>query len=292
MRGYVPDYDVITPDSLEEALSLLASKPEFYRPLAGGTDLMVVLNSGHQQDKNFLSLHKFDELRGIHVTDDEVEIRALSTYTDVRYHPVLKEEFPMLCQAAAESGAGAIQNRGTIGGNIGNGSPAADTPPALAAYDATIDLISKDGVRSVPFREFQTGYKQMDLKPEELIQGVRLKRKSGRIHNYRKVGTRKAQAISKVCFAGSVTLEDGKISEAGVAFGSVAPAVAQCVTLEKKLIGLTLAEAAALPESEVKELAGESIAPIDDVRSTGEFRRKVALNLAADFVKNLEKLNV
>jgi CO/xanthine dehydrogenase FAD-binding subunit len=292
MRAYVPDYDVITPDSLEEALSMMASKPDFYRPLAGGTDLMVVFNAGHQQFKNFLSLHTFDELRGINVTDDEVEIRALATYTDMRYHPVLVEEFPMICQAAAESGAGAIQNRGTLGGNIGNGSPAADTPPALAAYGAAIDLISKDGVRSIPFRDFQKGYKQMDLKPNELIQGVRLKRKKGRLHSYRKVGTRKAQAISKVCFAGSVTVEQGKIAEAGIAFGSVAATVACCGDLEKKLIGMTLAQASALPEAEIKELVGGSISPIDDIRSSGEYRRKVALNLAADFVKNLENQNV
>ena len=292
MRAYVPDYDVVTPDTLAEALELMASKPDHYRPLAGGTDLMVVFNGGHQQYKNFLSLHKFDELRGINVSDDEVEIRALATYTDVRYHPILQKEFPMLCQASAESGAGAIQNRGTIGGNIGNGSPAADTPPALAAYGAEIDLVSKNGVRTVAFRDFQTGYKQMDLKPEELIQGVRLKRKPGRLHHYRKVGTRKAQPISKVCFAGTVTVADGKIAEVGVTYGSVAAAVACCVPLEERLQGLTLAQAAALPADEIRELAGQSIAPIDDIRSTGEYRLTVAKNLAVDFVKNLEKLNV
>ena len=105
MRAVVPDFDIVTPDSLKEALELLASKPDFYRPLAGGTDLMVVFNAGHQQYKNMLSLHKLKELHGINVTDDEVEIKALSTYTDMRYHPVLQKEFPMLCQAAAESGA-------------------------------------------------------------------------------------------------------------------------------------------------------------------------------------------
>ena len=290
MRAYVPDYDIITPDSLEEALSLLAEKPDHYRPLAGGTDLMVVFNAGHQQFKNLLSLHKFSELKGIEVTDDEVEIRALATYTDVRYHPVLKEEFPMLCQASSESGAGAIQNRGTIGGNIGNGSPAADTPPALAAYHAEIDLISREGVRTVPFRSFQTGYKQMDLKPGELIRGVRLKRKPGRVHHYRKVGTRKAQAISKVCFAGTVTVDGGKITEAGVVFGSVAPTVACSTELEQKLTGLSLTEATKLSADSVKEMAKNCITPIDDIRSTGEYRLKVAMNLAADFVKNLENL--
>jgi len=210
----------------------------------------------------------------------------------VRYHPVLRAEFPMLCQAAAESGAGAIQNRGTIGGNIGNGSPAADTPPALAAYHAEIDLVSKDGLRSMAFRDFQTGYKKMDLRPGELIQGVRVKRKPGRIHSYNKVGTRKAQAISKVCFAACLRVVDGLIQEAGIAYGSVAPTVACCTALENRLNGLSLSAASALDAQEVRELTGQSIAPIDDIRSTGEFRLKVAKNLAVDFIKNLEKTNV
>lgn len=290
MRAYVPDFDITVPDSLEQALDMLAENPGHYRPLAGGTDLMVVFNAGHQQYKNFLSLHAFDELSGIEVRDNEVEIRALSTYTDVRYHPVLQKEFPMLCQAAAESGAGAIQNRGTIGGNIGNGSPAADTPPALSAYYAEIDLISKDGVRTLPFRDFQLDYKKMDLKPHELIRAVRLQRREGRRHYYRKVGTRKAQAISKVCFAGCVLVEGGTITQAGIALGSVGPTVANCLELENALQGLTLAQACALEPRRVKELTGKSIAPIDDIRSSGEYRRTVSLNLAADFVKNLENL--
>ncbi len=288
MRGIVCDYDVTVATTLDEALNLLASKPDVYRPLAGGTDLMVVFNAGHQPYKNFLSIHACSELMGIDVRPDEVEIRALSTYTDVRYNPVLKAEFPMLCQAAAESGAGAIQNRGTIGGNIGNGSPAADTPPALAAYHAEIDLISVDGVRSLPFRDFQLDYKKMDLKPNELIHGVRLKRGVQRHQHYRKVGTRKAQAISKVCFAGAVEVSGGKIVRAGIAYGSVGPIVACCTNLEDALRGKTLKEATDMDASIIKDLVTKNIAPIDDIRSTGEYRFKVALNLAADFVKNLE----
>ena len=290
MRAYIPEFDIAVPKNLDEALSMLADKPNFYKPLAGGTDLMVVLNGGHQKHKNLMSIHLCDELKGIEVRDDEVEIRALATYTDVRYHPVLQEEFPMMCQASAESGAGAIQNRGTIGGNIGNGSPAADTPPALAAYGAEIDLVSKDGVRSMPFREFQLDYKKMDLKPGELIKAVRLKRKPGRIDCYRKVGTRKAQAISKVCFSASLTVEDGKIAEAGVVMGSVGPVAVLCKKLEEKLTGLSLAEAKALGDEAVKALTAEDIAPLDDIRSTADYRMKVACNLAADFVKNLENL--
>lgn len=288
MRGIVCDYDITVADSLDEALNLLASKPGHYRPLAGGTDLMVVFNAGQQPFKNFLSIHACSDLKGIEVRPDEVEIRSLSTYTDVRYHPILNAEFPMLCQAAAESGAGAIQNRGTLGGNIGNGSPAADTPPALAAYHAEIDLISSEGVRSIPFRDFQIDYKKMDLQPGELIRGVRLKRGAQRHQHYRKVGTRKAQAISKVCFAGAVEMSGGKIVQAGVAYGSVGPVVACCTKLEDALRGKTLKEATGMDAAAIKDLVAQHIAPIDDIRSTGEYRLKVALNLAADFVKNLE----
>ena len=214
MRGIVSDFDVRTAASLDQALSLMAAEPGVYRPLAGGTDLLVVFNAGDQPYKNFLSLHRCSELKGIEVRDDEIEIGALATYSDVRFHPILQAEFPMMCLAAKESAAIAIQNRGTIGGNIGNASPAADTPPALAAYRAEIDLISQDGVRSMPFREFQLDYKKMDLQPHELIRSVRLKRGQGsKYDHYRKVGTRKAQAISKVCFAGSLTLADGKIAK-------------------------------------------------------------------------------
>ncbi len=288
MRAYVPDYDIEVPDSLDQALAAMSERPGHFRPLAGGTDLMVVFNAGHQPYKNFLSLHTLDELRGIEVRPTEVEIRSLATYTDVRYHPDLQREFPMLCQAAAESGAGAIQNRGTIGGNIGNASPAADTPPALLAYGAVIDLVSKAGHRSLPLSEFFLDYKKMDLKPDELIRAVRIPRKAGRIHSYRKVGTRKAQAISKVCFAGSVVTEGPKIVEAGIALGSVGPTVMLCQSLQSALVGRTLAEAAAIRPDEVKALVARDITPIDDIRSTGEYRLKVAQNLAADFVKNLE----
>jgi CO/xanthine dehydrogenase FAD-binding subunit len=290
VRAYVPDYDIVAPETLDQALAILADKPDFFKPLAGGTDLLVVYNAGHQEHKNFLSLHKLTELQGITVTDHQVEIKALATYTDVRYHPVLGEEFPMLCEASAQTGAAAIQNRGTIGGNIGNGSPAADTPPALAAYQAEISLVSRRGLRSVPIREFQTGYKQMDLRPGELIQSVRLRRLPGRVHSYRKVGTRKAQAISKVCFAASVRVESERIVEAGVCYGSVGPTVACCTMLEERLTGLSLAQAAALSSAEVERLVAEHVAPIDDIRSTGEYRLKVAKNLAVDFVRNLEKL--
>src|SRR5207253_8152473 len=143
------------------------------------------------------------ELRGIDVSNEQITLGALTTYTEVQANRVLREEFPMLCQAAKETGGIAIQNRGTLGGNIVNASPAADSPPALLAYDAELELVSKEGERRIPYSGFHIGYKQMEIQPGELLRAIRLPRGGERLTNYyRKVGTRKAQAISKTCFAG------------------------------------------------------------------------------------------
>src|SRR5882672_10366089 len=136
MKAYVPTYQLISPRQLSEALIALASEPGVWQPFAGGTDLMVLLESGRLSHKNYLNIWNLTELRGIEVSPEHVTLGALTTYTEVQSHPVLREEFPMLCQAASETGGLAIQNRGTLGGNIANASPAADSPPALLAYDA------------------------------------------------------------------------------------------------------------------------------------------------------------
>ena len=135
---------------------------------------------------------------------------ALTTYTEIQKHPVLQAEFPLLCTAARETGSIATQNRGTLGGNIVNASPAADSPPALLVYDAEIELVSERGVRWLPYHGFHTGYKKMHIAPDELLRAVRLPRRAKPwTQYYRKVGTRKAQAISKVCFAGAALVESG-----------------------------------------------------------------------------------
>src|SRR6266542_111407 len=139
MRGNIPSYALVSPGKLGEALSLLASEPGVWQPFAGGTDLMVLLESGKLSHKNYLNIWNLGELRGITATTDHLTLGALTTYTEVQSNPILREEFPMLCQAASETGGLAIQNRGTIGGNIANASPAADSPPALLAYNAELE---------------------------------------------------------------------------------------------------------------------------------------------------------
>src|SRR6266705_2044236 len=202
MRAYLPDYQLITPRTLAEALALLTREPGVWKPFAGGTDLMVLLEAGKLPQKNYLNIRELNELRGIEVKEGRVTIGALTTYTEIQMNPVLQNEFPMLCQAASETGGLAIQNRGTLGGNVANASPAADSPPALLAYDAELEFISKRGPRRISYCYFHQGYKQMDLQPDELLWRVHLPRETKNTRQYyRKVGTRKAQAISKVCFA-------------------------------------------------------------------------------------------
>ena len=282
MRAFIPNYELTTPASLADALALLNSEPGVWKPFAGGTDLMVLLEAGKLQHRNYVNIWSLKELRGIEVTDSHITLGALTTYTEVQSHPVLQNEFSMLCQAASETGGLAIQNRGTIGGNIVNASPAADSPPALLAYDAEIELISTNGSRWLPYRGFHTGYKQMLIGPTELLARVRMPRNTrGATHYYRKVGTRKAQAISKVCLAALAKLDGDQITDCHIAFGSVAPIVVRCVQTEDALRGQkpdtgTIKSACATLSQE--------ISPIDDIRSTADYRLQVARNLLTDFL--------
>ena len=281
MRAYVPSYQLISPPTLSEALEALSRNDGDWKPFAGGTDLMVLLEAGKLPQKNYVNIWNLKELRGIEVTDDQVTLGALTTYTEVQNHAVLQEEFPMLVQAAKETGGIAIQNRGTLGGNIVNASPAADSPPALLAYDAELELISKLGERRIPYSRFHNAYKQMDLRAGELLRAIRLPRRSDRFDYYRKVGTRKAQAISKVCFAGVIRIVDGKVAHIRIALGSVAPIPIRCEKTERSLNNQPVnSEAIKLGASTMSS----EIVPIDDIRSTRDYRLRVSLNLLQDFL--------
>jgi CO/xanthine dehydrogenase FAD-binding subunit len=286
MRSYIPNYQLVTPRSLDDALSLLANEPGAWKPFAGGTDLMVLLEAGKLTHRNYVNIWRLEDLRGIEITEAAATLGALTTYTDVQTHPVLRDEFPMLCQAAGETGGLAIQNRGTLGGNIVNASPAADSPPALLAYDAEVELVSTQGPRWLPYQGFHTGYKQMQIRPDELLTRIRLPRNTTAVtHYYRKVGTRKAQAISKVCFAATARTNSGRIEDVRIALGSVAPIVVRCVQTENALKGQQ-ADAATVKAAHAS--LWREISPIDDIRSTANYRLQVASNLLADFVATLK----
>lgn len=282
MRGNVPQFEMVAPHTLDEVLARLSAEPGVWKPFAGGTDLMVLLEAGHLGHRKYLSLWGLSGLDRIEVSETQVAIGALATYTDVLASPVLAAEFPNLGAAARETGAIAIQNRGTIGGNIANASPAADTPPSLLVYDAGLELISSRGLRVLPYAEFHLGYKKIQLRPDEIIHRVLLPRTTaGLSHYYRKVGTRKAQAISKVCFSGVIRRHADRIVEARIGLGSVSatplrPRKTEALLAGKKIDSSLIAAAQA-------ELARE-ISPIDDIRSDREYRLQVAKNLLGEFL--------
>lgn len=282
MRSWLAQYEMRGAASLDEALTLLATEPGAWVPFAGGTDLMVLLDAGRLEKKKYLNIWPLEELRGVAVTDRVVSIGALATYTDLLADPVLASEFPLVGAAARETGAIAIQNRGTIGGNIANASPAADLPPALLVYDATLEVASVRGRRTVPYDRFHLGYKQMDLAADELIVRITLPRdRAGWKQAYRKVGTRRAQAISKICFAAAADILDGKVQDIRVAYGSVAPTVVRATRAEAALRGRRLDESAIAAAAKAVR---SDIAAIDDIRSTASYRQMVAVRLLEDFL--------
>jgi CO/xanthine dehydrogenase FAD-binding subunit len=283
MRAFVPKYEMRSAASLEEALAVLADAPGEWVPFAGGTDLMVAFTAGALPPGRYLDIRRLRELRGVEQASEHVVVGALTTYTDVRRSEALSRHFPGMGRAAGLTGGVAIQNRGTLGGNIANGSPAADTPPALIAYGAEVELASAAGSRWVPYDSYHTGYKQSVRRPDELIARIRLSLPAdGTRHYYRKVGTRGAQAISKVVVAGIVRVEASAVAEVRVGVGSVAPTVVRCRGVEAALVGRPLD-----PESiaAARRALESDIAPIDDIRSSATYRLRVAGNVLEEFLR-------
>ncbi len=283
MRSFVPSFELQTPPSLGATLDLIARAPGEWRAFAGGTDLMVLLEAGKLTHRRYLNLWNFAELRGISASSAELSIGALATYTDIRRSAELQREFPLLCEAARETGGVATQNRGTIGGNIANGSPAADSPPALLVYDAELELISAGGTRRVPYAGFHIGYKKMNLRADELIARIILPRgRAGWKSYYRKVGTRRAQAISKVCMAAALKNENGAIADIRIALGSVAPCVIRATKTENELRGKQLNSGSM---AAARAALSAEITPIDDMRSSSRYRSRIAQNLLEEFLR-------
>jgi CO/xanthine dehydrogenase FAD-binding subunit len=271
MQSTVTHRSLLQPRSLAEALKMLRDEGSL-TPMAGCTDLYVALNFGTLSDTRFLDLWRLDALRPIEMRGRTLSLGALATHSDIIRSPLVRRRLPMLAAACREVGGAQIQNRGTIGGNVANGSPAGDTLPALAAADAVVVLASAAGERRVPFTAFYTGYRRTVRRPGELIVAFEVPAVSGRQY-FRKVGTRAAQAISKVVIAGVVS------DRPRIALGSVAPTVVRATRTEAALAG-----GASIEEAQ-RTLAAE-IAPIDDLRSTADYRRRVAANLLATMLRS------
>ena len=289
MRSDPADYELIAPGNLRAVVSLLADEPGKWLPIAGGTDVMVQYAAGKLPARKLISIWNLPELRAIEISPEEIRIGAGCSYTELREHNVIAQEFPLLASAARWTGGIANQNRGTLGGNIVNASPAADSLPALMVYEAELILVSRRGERRVPYVDFHTDYKKMKLGPEELIRAICLGRRfSNYLHYARKVGARDAQAISKVCVAALGRLRGGVtgsvIDDVRIALGSVAPVPLRLTELERIAKGKPVE-----PElvQWTRKMTSAAIQPIDDIRSTARYRSAVAGNLVAEFLQQL-----
>jgi CO/xanthine dehydrogenase FAD-binding subunit len=282
-----------TPHNLADAFALLASASTDeapLTPLAGGTDVMVRLTGEiGEPPSRLLDLWRLDELRGISSDGGAITLGALTTYTDIRRSVACREHLPALVEAAATIGAAQIQNRGTLGGNIANASPAGDTLPVLLALDAEIVVGGPRGERTIPAADFWVAYRRTALAPDELVLRIRIPVAGGREARFRKIGTRRAQAISKVVMAlawrerGGSAASARAWSDVRVALGSVADRPIRARATEAILDG-----AAPTPETAdaaAAVLAGE-ITPIDDVRSTADYRRAVAARVLHRLIRD------
>jgi OHCU decarboxylase len=286
MRSNPADYELVAPGSVRAIVSLLAKEPGAWLPIAGGTDVMVQYAAGKLPARKLVSIWNLPELRRIEVTAGEVRIGAGCTYTNLSGNEVVEREFPLLHSAARWTGGIANQNRGTIGGNIVNASPAADSLPALLAYDAELIVVSVRGERRLHYAGFHTGYKKTLLAPDELVQTVCLPRRFSEYFSHsRKVGARNAQAISKVCIAALGRVVNGVVEDIRIAMGSVAPVPIRLIETERTARGKAIDSDLLLL---ARKAAAAEIRPIDDIRSTARYRLAVAGNLVVEF---LERLN-
>jgi len=276
----------LSPRSLDEAVRHLEEDPGLV-PVAGCTDLMVRGPEALHRMDRMLDLLGIPELRGIREAGGGLEIGAATTFSEIRSSAAVRAAFPSLVAAAAQVGGWQIQNRATLGGNMANASPAGDSLPVLLALDAVVVVAGRNGEREIPYSEFHTGYRKTAIEPGEIIVRVRLPRlPEGSVQAFRKVGTREAQAISKVVVALAGRIESGRIAELRLAAGSVAPVPLRLRATEEAVRGQTLG--AEIADRAGREAARE-VQPIDDVRSTAEYRsfalervvRRMVLGLGA-----------
>jgi CO/xanthine dehydrogenase FAD-binding subunit len=286
------------PPDLNAVLQILAAEPGRHTLIAGGTELMVAFNAGRLTQRSLVSIQHLSELRFIRTEADAIHIGANTTFTDIRRNPEIARDLPLLVQSASWTGAIANQNRATLGGNICNASPAADTPPTLLAYGATVTLIRADGTgtatRTLPYTDFHLGYKRTALQPDELLHSVSIPRAFASYRQFiHKVGTRNAQAISKTALAGIARVSEGdtrQIKDIRLGGASLADRPIRCSAAESTLLHRCLdpSNLEATIRAGRAALAGEA-RPIDDIRSTARYRAHVAANLLEEFLRSLTK---
>lgn len=285
MRSSPVEYEMTSPETLGGVLQLLHDEPGRWMPVAGATEVMVQFGAGKLPARRLVNLWGLKELAEIRLDAHTLTLGGGCTFSQIRACEAVRRHFPLLAQAASWTGGIANQNRATLAGNIVNASPAADSPPALLAYDAELELVSVRGTRRMPYSEFHLGYKKTALQQDELVLSVRLNTIFDGYFSYgRKTGARNAQAISKVCMAAVGRMEAGRVGDVRIGMGAVAP-----VPLRLKRIE-TLVRGGRITDGMIAEARREldaAMAPIDDIRSVAEYRRSVAGNLLEEFLRGL-----
>ena len=283
MRGNPESHEFIAPANLNQALSEVNRAPGQWTFMAGGTELMVAYAAGRLQAPKLMSISGLSELNFIRADENWVSIGAGVTFGQLRRNGNIQSEFPLMARAASWIGSIANQSRATLAGNIVNGSPAADAPPALLVYDADIELVSQAGHRRMSYSDFHLGYKQSALRQDELVLALHLPRRFHNHHQYlRKVGARKAMAITKIALAGCAAVDCQQcVSEVRLAAASLADRPIRLLATEAVLLGQALSPALV---ASARRALMEEVRPIDDIRSTADYRRSVAANLLEEFL--------
>lgn len=285
MPPIISELQVHTPADMEQALRFLGDRrDEGWRPLAGGTDVMVGLYRDRTGGNRWLNLSRLrPQLAGIRQEDQLIRIGALTTMAELRSSSLLDDVCPLIGQAAAAVGAIQIQNRATVGGNIINNSPAGDTLPVWLALDAELELVSMRCCRRIPFGQLMNGYRRTVLEPDELLTAVLFSPRFDGVSRlyFRKVAPRAAQGLSKLVFAGTAELNGGCYRNVRLAFGCVGPTTLRARTAEQRAEG---EPPSLLLGRQVAELLPRDLSPIDDHRSTADYRLRVAKNLTREFL--------
>jgi len=271
----LPEFDLLRPNTMPEALAMLAEQDPDVLPLAGGTNLIVELRDGHRSPKKLVDVSRLRELHGISREEGHLVVGSGTTIAELLTHPLIAEHGRPLRQAAALLGNPLVRNRATVGGNLANASPAADTAPPLLALGAEAELVSRNGTRRVPLRDFMTGVNQTLIRPDELLASLRWPAPPARsAAGFYKIGLRKADACSVINAAAMVVWDEGRrCREARIAIGAAAPRPVRAPAAETALQGRPL-EPGVIEEA--AHLAAQATEPIDDIRGTAAYRRRMA----------------
>jgi CO/xanthine dehydrogenase FAD-binding subunit len=272
------EIEVLTPQNLEEALNILGQGKDGLRIVAGGSDVIVQLRDGLLKANTLLNILSLKELKFIREHDGRIHIGALTTYSDIVSSQLTRDRAWILVDAARQIGAVQLQNTATIGGNLGNASPAGDSLPPLYALDATVVTRSKTARREIPIEQFFTGYRKTAMRPEELIEELHFPALTSEDRGaYVKLGLREANAISIVDVAVALRGRgrNESFNEARVALGAVAPVIIRSRKSEQALVNTPLSEEVMMKAA---TLAAEDASPIDDIRGSAEYRRQIVLS--------------